>query len=114
MQSLTPLSNTDLAQEEAEVLGNTSPAEMFEHQRWLEKYGTPKFKANLSRICQTDLRRLNSTEITRLEEVISNEAKCAANGRTFSEWELEQEGRWIMGCSVFRQSYLETAAPAIL
>lgn len=53
---------------------------------------------------------LNQTEIIRLEAVIENEAKCLASGTSFSEYDLEQEGRWIMGCGSFHAGYLRTAA----
>ncbi|AZG12211.1 hypothetical protein GA566_30160 [Cupriavidus sp. SW-Y-13] len=56
------------------------------------------------------MRPLNETEIVRLDAVIENEARCNASGTSFSDYDLELEGRWIMGCAPYHAGYLRTAA----
>ncbi|MCB4350112.1 hypothetical protein LA345_40680 (plasmid) [Burkholderia vietnamiensis] len=98
--------------DEAAALGFESDKAMHEHVRWLNKHGTREYHAWFQRHREEnpiEIRPLNQTEITRLESAIANEAKCSAGSRTFSEYDLEQEGRWIMGCEGYRSSYNQTA-----
>ncbi|WP_291458161.1 MULTISPECIES: hypothetical protein [Cupriavidus] len=96
--------------DEAVVLGFKTDREMFEHRDWLDENGTPEYKAGAARLRGAGIRTLNEAEMTRLDAVIENEGRCLAAGTSFSGYELEQEGRWIMGCGSFHASYLRTAA----
>jgi hypothetical protein len=50
-------------------------------------------------------RALTDFEIARLESVIANEARCNANGMYFCGYDIEQEGRFIMGAGQYWQNY---------
>ncbi|MDR5799057.1 hypothetical protein [Caballeronia sp. LZ001] len=97
---------------EAAALGFESDKAMHEHVRWLNKHGTREYHAWFQRHREEnpiEIRPLNQTEIIRLESAIANETKCSAGGRAFSEYDLEQEGRWVMGCGQYMPSYNQTA-----
>ncbi|WP_432263284.1 hypothetical protein [Cupriavidus sp. TMH.W2] len=96
--------------DEAAALGFESDHAMWDHARWLDRHGSPEYKSGLRHLLTSSIRRLNETEIIRLESAIKNEEKCLAAGRVFSEYEMEEEGRWVLGCGSFRASYLETLA----
>jgi len=51
------------------------------------------------------LRPLTPFEIARLESVIANEAQCERGGRPFSDYDLEQEGRYILGVGHYHAGY---------
>lgn len=52
-----------------------------------------------------DVRPLTEFEVKRLESVIANEDRCRSNGHVFSEFDIEQEGRYILGVGQYRASY---------
>jgi intergrase/recombinase len=53
----------------------------------------------------TTIRLLTKFEEKRLEAVIENEARCHQNGVRFCEYDIEQEGRYILGLGQYRASY---------
>jgi len=50
-------------------------------------------------------RPLTPFEAQRLECVIANEARCNQNGVHFCEYDLQQEGRYILGLGQYRAGY---------
>lgn len=99
--------------DEAVVLGFKTDRAMFEHRDWLDENGSREYKAWTSNLRQSGIRPLNQTEVARLEAVIENEARCNASGTSFSDYDVEMEGRWIMGCGTYRASYLNTEATGL-
>lgn len=50
-------------------------------------------------------RPLTQFEVQRLDSVIANEARCNQNGVRFCEYDIQQEGRYILGLGQYRTSY---------
>lgn len=51
------------------------------------------------------IRPLTDFEAKRLESVIANEARCNQKGVHFCEYDIQQEGRYILGLGQYRASY---------
>lgn len=50
-------------------------------------------------------RPLTQFEAQRLESVIANEARCNQNGVHFCDYDIQQEGRYILGLGQYRAGY---------